>query len=84
VRSHHAEGLLNTQVKGAAHGLGNVPAEGAEATCHRAPDLRLAILDPLARLEGGGSQLQLLLRGVVGRLHGLRLGCRVPKCVPQA
>jgi hypothetical protein len=34
VRRHHAEGFLNTQVKGAAHVLGNVPAEGTEATHH--------------------------------------------------
>jgi hypothetical protein len=75
VGSHHAEGLLDTQVKGAAHALGNVPAKGTEATCHRAPGLHLALLDPLACLECGGPQLfQLLLRGVVGRLDGLRLG----------
>jgi hypothetical protein len=34
VGRHHAKGFLNTQVKGAAHALGNVPAEGAEATYH--------------------------------------------------
>jgi hypothetical protein len=62
VGTHHAEGLLDTQVKGAAHTLGNVPAKGTEATCHGAPGLHLAFLDPLARLEGGGPQLfQLLL-----------------------
>jgi hypothetical protein len=62
MRSHHAEGFLDTQVKGAAHALGDVPGEGAKATCHRAPGLHLAFLDPLARLEGGGPQLfQLLL-----------------------
>jgi hypothetical protein len=39
----------------------------------------------LAGLEGGGTQLlQLLLRGVVGRLHGLSLGGRVPQDGPQA
>jgi hypothetical protein len=49
-------------VKGAAHAPDNVPAEGAEATRHRAPNLRLTLLDLLARLEGGGPQLlQLLL-----------------------
>jgi hypothetical protein len=85
VGSHHAESLLDTQVKGAAQALGNVPAEGAEATCHRTPDLHLALLDPLARLKGGCPQLfQLLLRGVVGRLDSLRLGRRVPKSGPQA
>jgi hypothetical protein len=37
----------------------------------------------LARLEGGGLQpLQLLLRRVVGRLGGLRLGRRVPESRP--
>jgi hypothetical protein len=54
MRSHHAEGFLDTQVKGAPHALSDVLAEGAEATCHRAPGLRLAFLDPVARLEGGG------------------------------
>jgi hypothetical protein len=29
VRRHHAESLLDTQMKGAAHALGDVPAEGA-------------------------------------------------------
>jgi hypothetical protein len=57
VERHHVEGLLDTLVKGTAHALGNVPAEGAEATRHRAPDLHLAFLDLLARLEGGGPQL---------------------------
>jgi hypothetical protein len=85
VGGHHAEGLLNAQVKGAAHALGNMPAEGAKATRHRAPDLHIALFDPLARLEGGGPQLlQLLLRGVVGRLEGPCLGRRVPRSVPQA
>jgi hypothetical protein len=62
MRIHHTEGFLDTQVEGAVHALGNVSAEGAKVTCHRAPGLRLAFLDPLARLEGGGLQLfQLLL-----------------------
>jgi hypothetical protein len=61
VGSHHAESLLDTQVKGAAHAPGNMPAEGAEATRHRAPSLHLALLDLLARLEGGGPQLLRLL-----------------------
>jgi hypothetical protein len=53
---------MDTQVKGAAHALGNMPAKGMEATCHGAPGLHVAFLDPLARLEGGGPQLlQLLL-----------------------
>jgi hypothetical protein len=85
VGSHHTESLLDTQVKGAVHALGNVPTEGVEATRHRAPSLRLAFLDLLARLEGGGPQiLQLLLRGVVGRLDSLSLGRRVPQGGPQA
>jgi hypothetical protein len=85
VGSHHAESLLDTQVKGATQTLGNVPAKGTEVTCHRTPDLHLTLLDPLARLEGGCPQLfQLLLRGVVGCLDSLRLGRRVPKSGPQA
>jgi hypothetical protein len=85
VGSHHAEGLLDAQVKGAAHALGNMPAEGAKATRHRALGLHITLFDPLARLEGGGSQLlQLPLRGVVGHLEGLCLGRRVPKSVPKA
>jgi hypothetical protein len=50
VRSHHAEGFLDTQVKGAAHALGDVPAKGAETTGHGAPGMRLAFFNPLARL----------------------------------
>jgi hypothetical protein len=85
VGSHHAESLLDTQVKGAAHTSGNVPTEGAEATRHRAPSLRLALLDLPARLEGSGPQLlQLLLRGVVRRMDSLSLGRRVPQGGPQA
>jgi hypothetical protein len=34
VGDHHTEGLLDAQVKGTAHVLGNVLAEGAETTCH--------------------------------------------------
>jgi hypothetical protein len=44
VGRHHAEGLPHAQVKGAAHALGDVPAEGALATRQRAPGLRLAFL----------------------------------------
>jgi hypothetical protein len=32
VGCHHAKGLLDTQMKGAAHVLGDVPAKGAQAT----------------------------------------------------
>jgi hypothetical protein len=76
VGGHHTKRLLNAQVKGAAHALGDVPTKGAEAARHQTPGLRLALLDFLIGLEGGGLQLfQLLLRGVVGRLHSLSLGC---------
>jgi hypothetical protein len=72
-------------VKGVAHALSDVPTQSAEMTRHGAPGLRLALFNLLARLEGGGLQLfQLLLRRVVGRLNGLRLGRRVPKSCPQA
>jgi hypothetical protein len=62
VGNHYANSLLHPQVKGVAHALGDVPAEGAKTTRHGAPDLRLAFFNPLARLEGSGLQLlQLLL-----------------------
>jgi hypothetical protein len=39
----------------------------------------------LAGLEGGGLQhLQLLLRGVVGRLRRLGMGSHIPQGGPQA
>jgi hypothetical protein len=76
---HHAEGLLDAQVKGVAHALGDMPPKGAQATRQRTLGLRHALLDLLADLEGGGLQiLQILSRGVVGRLHYLGLGGRVP------
>jgi hypothetical protein len=85
VRPHHVERLPDAKVVGTAHPLGDVPPEGAQAACQRAPGLRLALLDPLEGLEGGGLQrLQLLLRGVVGRLHHLDLGSHVPQGGPQA
>jgi hypothetical protein len=72
-------------VKGATHAPGDVPTKGTQATRRRAPGLRLAFFDRLAGLEGGGPQLfQLLLRGVVGRLHSLGLSGRVPQGGPQA
>jgi hypothetical protein len=75
VRHHHAEGFVDPQVKGTAHALSDVPAQSVEMTRHRAPGLRLAFLNPLARLEGGDLQfLQLLLRRIVGRLDDLCLG----------
>jgi adenylosuccinate lyase len=45
VGRYHAENLLNTQVKGAAHTLGDMPAEGAEATRQVAIEL-LACASP--------------------------------------
>jgi hypothetical protein len=36
------------------HTLGNMPAQGEEATRHGTPSLRLAFLDALARLKGRG------------------------------
>jgi hypothetical protein len=67
------------------HAPGDVATKGVEAARHRAPGLRLAFLDFLAGLEGGGSQLlQLLLCGVVGCLHSLSLGHRVPQGGLQA
>jgi hypothetical protein len=78
VGRHHAEGLLDAQVKGMAHVRGDMPTKGAQATRQRAPGLRLAFFNHLAGLEGSGLQLfQLLLRGVVGRLHSLGLSGRV-------
>jgi hypothetical protein len=85
VGRHHAKSLLDAQMKGAAHALGDVPAEGAQATRQRAPDLRLTFFNLLMNLEDGSPQLlQLLLRGVVGRLHSLSLGGRIPQGGPQA
>jgi hypothetical protein len=82
---NHAKGLPDPQVKCTAHMLGDVPAQGAQTACHGTPSLRLAFLNTLARLEGGGLQLlHLLLRRVVGPLDGLCLGRRVPKSCPQA
>jgi hypothetical protein len=72
-------------MEGTAHALGDMPTEGAQAARQRAPSLCLVLLDLLASLEGGGLQrLQLLLRGVVGRLHYLGLGGHVPQGSPQA
>jgi hypothetical protein len=56
VGHHHAKGLLDAQVKGAAHALRDMPTEGAQATRQRAPGLRLALFNFLADLEGGGPQ----------------------------
>jgi hypothetical protein len=85
VRPHYAEGLLDAQVKGAAHPPRDVPAKGTQATRQRAPGLRFAFLDRLAGLESSGPQLpQLLFLGVVGRAHGLGLGGCAPQGGPQA
>jgi hypothetical protein len=49
-------------------------------TRQQAPGLRDALFNLLADLKGDDLQpLQLLLRGVVGRLHYLGLGGRVPQ-----
>jgi hypothetical protein len=54
-------------------------------TRQRTPGLCLAFFDLLADLKGDGPQLlELLLRGVVGRLHSLGLGGRIPQGGPQA
>jgi hypothetical protein len=85
VRHHYAKGLLDPQMKGTPHTLGDVPAQGAEATRHGALGLCFAFLNALACLEGGGLQLfQLLLRRVVGCLDRLRMGRRRPESCPQA
>jgi hypothetical protein len=85
VGPHHAEGLLDAQVKSVTHAPGDMPTEGTQETRQRAPGLRLAFFDPLAGLEDGGLQLfQLLLRGVEGHLHHLSLSGCVPQSGPQA
>jgi hypothetical protein len=84
-RHYHAEGFLAPLVKGAAHALSDVPTQSAKTTRHGTPVLQLALLNLLARLEGGDLHLfQLLLRGVVGHLDGLCLSRRVPKSYLQA
>jgi hypothetical protein len=83
VGPHHAEGLLDAQVKGAAHAPRDMPAEGTQATRQRALGLRFTFLDRQAGLKGGGPQLpQLLFRGVVGCAHSLGLGGRMPQGGP--
>jgi hypothetical protein len=59
--------------------------QGLEAARHGAPDLHIALLHDLTRLEGRFPQvLQFLLRGVLGRLDRLGLGRRRPESRPQA
>jgi hypothetical protein len=49
-----------------------------ETTRHESFGLRLALLNPLTCLDGGGLQLlQLLLRRVVGRLDDLMLTVKI-------
>jgi hypothetical protein len=85
MRSHHSEGLLDTEVQSPAHAPRDVPAKGAQATSQRAPSLRLALLYGLAGLEGRRMQLQqLLLGGVVGGLQRLGPVGRVPQRGAQA
>jgi hypothetical protein len=55
---------------------GNMTAQGTETTHHGAPGLHVALLHALTRLEGRIPQVfQFLLRGIVGRLDRLGLGC---------
>jgi hypothetical protein len=57
-----------------------MPTQGVKTTRHGTPGLRLSFLDALARLKGGDLQLfQLLLRGLLGHLDGLRLSRRCPE-----
>jgi hypothetical protein len=85
MRSHHSEGLLDTEVQRPAHAPGDMPAEGAQAASQRAPSLRLALLHGLAGLEGHRAQLQqLLLGGVVGGRQRLGPVGRVPQRGAQA
>jgi hypothetical protein len=80
VRLHHAEGLLDPQAEHTPHTLGDMAAQGPEATSHGARCLSGALVDALARLEGRLLQnLQLPLGGVVGRLERLCLHHRRPK-----
>jgi hypothetical protein len=58
---HHTKSLLDAQVQGAVHALGDMLVEGAQATLQRGPGLRLAFFNLLADLEGGGPQLLHLL-----------------------
>jgi hypothetical protein len=75
VRHHHADGLLDPQAERVSHTPGDMAAQGAEVARHGAPSLHFALLHTLARLEGRGLQvLQLLLKGVAGRLDHLGLG----------
>jgi hypothetical protein len=67
------------------HALEDMPAEGEQAARQRATGLRLAFFNLLADLQGGSPQLlQLLLGGVVGRLHSLSLSGHIPQGDPQA
>jgi hypothetical protein len=57
VGSHHAEGLLDAQVKRTAHAPRDVPAKGAQMTRQRASSVRLTLLDHPTGLEGRSAQL---------------------------
>jgi hypothetical protein len=75
VRLHHVDGLLDPQVDSTLYTPGDMTTQGTEAAHHGASGLHFALLHTLTRLEGRISQvLQLLLRGVVGRLDRLGLG----------
>jgi hypothetical protein len=85
VGSHHAEGLLDAQVKRAAHAPRDMSTKGAQTAGQRASSLRLALFDRLAGIEGRGAQLyQLPLGGVVGSLQRLGPIGRVPQRGAQA
>jgi hypothetical protein len=59
--------------------------QGPEAARLGAPGLPIALLNALAHLKGRILQiLQFLLRGVVGCLDRLYLGCRCPESHSQA
>jgi hypothetical protein len=85
VGPHHAEGLLDTQMKRVAHAPRDMPTKGAQTACQRAPIVRLALLDRPAGLESSSTQLyQLPLGGVVGCLQCLGPIGRTPQRGSQA
>jgi hypothetical protein len=85
MRSHHPEGLLDTEMQRPAHAPSDVPAAGAQAAGQRTTSLRLTLLYSLAGLKRCGAQLQqLLLGGVAGGLQHLSPLSRVPQRGAQA
>jgi hypothetical protein len=57
VGPHHTEGLLDAQVKRAAHAPRDMPTKGAQTARQQAFGLRLALLVRLAGFEGHNAQL---------------------------